>query len=738
MLQGVVLSDDAEPSPVPNARVIVFVGAEAPAILNTAADGRFSVTLREPVSSIRVSRSGFVPFTAGGLRPGVDVQVRLVRAGVVSGRITNERGEPLTGSKVDLRARAAAAVAGSTVSAPVSTTTDDLGEFRFYAIKPGPYTVAGQGDVVSAVLSSGERPPPPQEASVDVVAGQEAAVSLTVQGSKSSPNPILLSKVSEYVRRVEMTPSGQVTVTSVQFVTPVALTGVVLDERGRALAGAMVRLEQVEPPGSSSMSASDGQGQYLVRVTRPGSYRVAVTPAGGSSAELGQRRSMERGQPIVLREGHQTLDIVVPGTAAISGRIVDPSGQPVEGIGVHAWQAQWADGRMVVRPVGDRNRKTDDRGQYRLFGLLPGTYYLAIADDFSQPQGVASVPPSPRVFYPGVTTVAAASPLLVDAGHDISGVDLVLGTSTGARLTGTVRVSTGEAAKGVVQLFADSRTGVPVAQPLTATLSTSGTFSFTGVAPGDYVVQIAADREWGFSDEFAVANVSVGGRDTAITIRTVPGSTLAGKVVFEGGPPPALSAVKVAPVPADHNTAPAFAANLQQIQLRSNWSFEINNLFGPTRIAASAPAGWWLKSVTVDGTNIADEPATFGTAERTRTDAEVVFVRGTAELTGTVSDRNRAVTDYSVVLFAVDSALHYPRSRHMTLARAGRDGRFSVTNVPPGRYFAVAVDAVTGDERDGEWQSPELLNFLATSARQVTLDAERSTTIDLPLTRIPR
>jgi protocatechuate 3,4-dioxygenase beta subunit len=739
----VVVTDDADRMRVARARVVVTAGADVPFVLRTSDDGVFSfpVSAATP-AKITVSRAGFLTHTDQGLRAGADLVVRLSRAGVVSGRVTNDRGEPLTGSRVELRPRAPTPSGSAASGASATVQSDDLGEFRFSSVKPGRYLVSIPRDVLLIALWSGEPPPAPAEVAVDVVAGQETHVTLMVPLPASSREPISLSPVAQLVTRVETTPDGQVKRVTAEYVAPVVLSGAVVDQGGRAVPGAAVRLEQIDQPGQLTMGSTDGHGQYQVRASRPGRYQVAVTPAGGSAASLGQRQAMEQGQPIVLREGRQTLDIVVPGTATISGRITDPSGEPIEGIGVHAWQSQWVDGRMLVRPVGDRNRRTDDRGQYRLFGLLPGTYYLAIVDEQSPSQAIGSRLASPssssRVFYPGVTSVAAASPLTVEAGREVPGVDMVLDPPPGVRVSGTVLVSTGEPAKGVVQFFADSRAGVPVAQPATAALSANGTFSFSGVAPGDYVVQIAADREWGFNDEFGVVNVSVGNRDTAVTVRTAPGSTLAGTVVFEGGLPPELGAVKVTPVSADENASPSFARNLQHVQLRPNWTFEINNLFGPTRIAATAPAGWWLRSILVNGTNVADEPMNFGAGEGTRTDAEITFALGTAELTGTAREANRPVTDYAVLVFSADPALLYPRSRHMALRRSSNDGGFMVSNLPPGTYWAVAVDSITGDANGGEWQAPDMLNLLSASARQVTLTAGERVVVDLPFIRLPR
>jgi hypothetical protein len=107
-------------------------------------------------------------------------------------------------------------------------------------------------------------------------------------------------------------------------------------------------------------------------------------------------------------------------------------------------------------------------------------------------------------------------------------------------------------------------------------------------------------------------------------------------------------------------------------------------------------------------------------------------------VTGTAREANRPVTDYAVLVFSADPALLYPRSRHMTLRRSSNDGGFIVSNLPPGTYWAVAVDSITGDANGGEWQAPDMLNLVSASARQVTLTAGERVAVDLPFIRLPR
>ena len=312
----------------------------------------------------------------------------------------------------------------------------------------------------------------------------------------------------------------------------------------------------------------------------------------------------------------------------------------------------------------------------------------------------------------------------------------------GARINGLAVLSSGEPVNGTALLRVSARSGLPIPQPQTVRI-TGGRFEFHDVAPGDYVLQVLGKREWLVSEEFGAHSVAI--RDavtTSVNIRTSAGSTLAGKIVFEDAEPPATtSGVKLAAYPTDPDATPVAGVEptlAQHLQIRPNWTFELNNVFGPNRVSATVPDGWWLKSITVGGTNVADEPFPFGQMDRTQTDVEVVLARGTATLSGRALDGTQPVADYSVVAFSTDPSRIFPRSRHMGLARPDQDGRFTLSQLPPGDYWVAAVDAVSGDATSGEWQTPEVLNSLLPSARRVTVGRGQSATVDLRLVRLPR
>ena len=59
----------------------------------------------------------------------------------------------------------------------------------------------------------------------------------------------------------------------------------------------------------------------------------------------------------------------------ISGRVVDEFNEPVSKVYVRAQKASYVQGERVFSVVMET--QTNDLGEYRLFGLVPGRYYIS-------------------------------------------------------------------------------------------------------------------------------------------------------------------------------------------------------------------------------------------------------------------------------------------------------------------------------------------------------------------------
>ena len=159
-------------------------------------------------------------------------------------------------------------------------------------------------------------------------------------------------------------------------------------------------------------------------------------------------------------------------------------------------------------------------------------------------------------------------------------------------------------------------------------------------------------------------------------------------------------------------------------------TFEIKGLYGQRMIRANnLPAGWILKSVTVNGTDVTDTGLNIKANEPV-SGVEVTVTSKSTEVNGGVTAGNQPATDYSVVIFSEDAEKWtVPMTRHIAFARPNQQGRYQIKNLPAGGYYAVAVSYIA----QGDWNDPEVLARLRSQAIRFTLDDGEVKTLDLKL-----
>jgi hypothetical protein len=131
------------------------------------------------------------------------------------------------------------------------------------------------------------------------------------------------------------------------------------------------------------------------------------------------------------------------------------------------------------------------------------------------------------------------------------------------------------------------------------------------------------------------------------------------------------------------------------------------------------------------GTDITDTGSEFKPGDAV-TGLEIELTSKISSVTGTVTAADGALLkDCTVVVFAESPELwRVPLTRWVAGARPDQEGRFKMPNLPPGTYYAIAVDYLP----TGEWGDPDLLDRLRPKARRFTLTEGAAQTLDLRLT----
>jgi hypothetical protein len=416
---------------------------------------------------------------------------------------------------------------------------------------------------------------------------------------------------------------------------------------------------------------------------------------------------------------------------------------------IEALRYQFANGERQLVNAG-RIVQSDDLGVYRIFGLMPGDYLVRASIRQNMPPGPrdgdAEPMGYPGTYYPGVTDVGQAQTLTTTISQELSSVAFALLPARLSRISGTVMGSDGRPLTGAMVMIRSRAAGIT---PLRANLigmaggnqvRDDGSFQLSNVPPGDYVldVQHRPQNLRNLQDanltqlEFASMPVSVGGDVDNLTIVTTPGVTVTGRVVYQGQAAPRQS-LQVMATPAGGPASIGMLINSRAFgagRVNQDTTFELRGVSGPHMIRVqNVPAGWALKSVTLDGADITDVPYEFRSGHNV-TGLIVTLSDRLSEITGTVHDgRGQQVADYVLIAFPEDSKLLGAQSRFVQTTRPNQNGTFSLKGLPPGRYLAAVVPAL----ENGLQNDPTVLDQLRPRARTFTLAEGQILTLNLEI-----
>ena len=501
---------------------------------------------------------------------------------------------------------------------------------------------------------------------------------------------------------------------------------VVRADTGEPLRRVEVRVDEwsTENLSGPASTMTDAEGRYELTELAAGRYQLKARRGGYVEVAYGQRRPFERGRPLELGDGAvlQNIDFALPPGAVVTGRVVDETGEPVAYVSVSLERRRHVDG--AKRLVAESGGSTDDRGEFRIFGVPPGDYVIVArfeARDLGSRDRVRYVP----TFYPGTPVASEAQRVTVGPGQEVPGITIALAHATTATLRGVVR-SAGQDPLGPFTFVMAREIGGPQAYGHTATAisANNGSFTIAGLLPGTYVVEARSSS----GSEFASVEVSVGGSDVAgVTLVLSKGATARGRIRFDtGNAPEGLRPSQVLVMPAflDHEMASTSAG---PPVTHDDWTFELHGLRGRGFVRAATMRDWQLKRVRREGVDVTDTPLDFAT------DIDGLEIELTQRVTtvsgGVADDRDGVALDATVIVFADDPEKWGPQSRFIESGRPDQQGRFTIRGLPPGRYVAIAVGYLEpGEERD-----PEMLERWRERGTSFTLSEGETHALDLRL-----
>ena len=316
------------------------------------------------------------------------------------------------------------------------------------------------------------------------------------------------------------------------------ISGNVVDSSGQALTGAIAyataigsrtppRGAVVDTEGAFKLDGLD-TGVYSIWAGAPGF--ITESPFVGPDAP---RRYFRPGDSV-------TISLVKGGV--ITGTVTTATGQPVVAVVVHAMRVRDGDGQPVEGVSQPRERQTDDRGIYRIYGLPAGTYVISAGGPSMYFSGISGPFDNDVATYAPSSTRDTAVEIGVRGGEEAIGVNIQYRGEPGHAISGAVTGILQNQGAGSTAFFGSSVNLTEVQSHTTLMYASASSyngysFEFYGVPDGEYQLDAQRSVPNGEATAAEPRRIKVKGADvTGIALALVPLSSIGGQVIVESHP----------------------------------------------------------------------------------------------------------------------------------------------------------------------------------------------------------
>lgn len=539
--------------------------------------------------------------------------------------------------------------------------------------------------------------------------------------------------------------------------TPTPITGTikgrVVSDEGRPVTNATIIAQAATGAPAAKPTRVDAEGKFVFDDLPAAAYIVIATAPGYIDQSMSVANPNEWPRHLI---GAQLKITMIKG-GVITGTVTNAKGEPVIGVPVSVSLANELSTSMSNLLGLENAGETDDRGTYRIYGLMPGQYMVAAGGggpfgQFSANGFDLDVP----TYYPSGTRDTAV-PVAVRSGDETSGIDIKYRGTEGHSLSGiaTGAVGEGAAAGSVTILLTHAGTSSILSLAFANAVDQRRVFSFNGVADGDYDLFATFQSVANDNPLVGIKRITVRGNDvTGIELKLAPLAAIAGTITLDPIKPEDKCDQRASELIETIISAPRDDSKKSGSQamtpflggfgstLNAKGEFTVRNLeAGKYQLGITLPTeAWYVRSITpptaARGPQLPAAPLRPADAWQgiiTLKSGERVSPVSIAVAQDAAGMRGRVTMAPETAAIPAGLRVHLvpeERERVNNILRysetvVNADGSFAFTNLAPGRYFIVArVEPVSEAQSNTAPSLPRPLAWDPTARIKLRREAE--------------
>jgi hypothetical protein len=463
-----------------------------------------------------------------------------------------------------------------------------------------------------------------------------------------------------------------------------------------------VVLKPTDSKASSSFQTTDESGGFSFPKVATGRYTITVQRDGYLPLSAGHIGSYKM-PPIFTVQSGQTISSFVftlMASGVVSGKVKFDDAEPAVNTAIQLYRSFYDRGRHGYAAAA--STRTDDRGEYRLHGLEPGSYYVAaLYQAPPRPSGAeeqerkdALGNPLPELsyavtFFPEAQKMSDAVAVKIAPGEEVAGIDIFLtlvhtvhvrGRVVGALQGGVV------ASPNVTLRWNDPDNTASVSAPINVSINPDQNFDIQGVTAGPYLV-VASGVETGVTLTGRLP-LNVGDSDVADVDIVVGAENMwSGKIRIEGDDSATTPALPSGMVISFEPRRPITSPTRAQVSESGEFSIpfvpdETYDLY-----VLNGPSNSYVKSVRVANAERLDQGLEASSGGAPTTLDVILGAHGGQVLGRAVTADPKVVASGATIALLPDPPIGRVQAYQTT--QADEYGNFSLQGLPPGKYLLV-------------------------------------------------